>query len=218
MMKQVIISVSICACCFMLFGCVSLSTNKTQVINLPYDISMSDTIRKLGEPLEQKKISSDITRLAYKNSMWSSFEQYWLYFRNDKLIKKSYRENIYKDIQDYYELGLISKDEMERQCSIRQANAMQILQAYSEIKTMEYERESLDNQKQIISNQKKILKQQTGTTFTPGQNLYDQYGNSLGRIDSNGHVYDQYGNPQGSIDSSGNIYDQYGNSLGRIGR
>ena len=59
--------------------------------------------------------------------------------------------------------------------------------------------------------------QSTGRIDSNG-GVYNQYGQSQGRIDSNGGVYNQYGQSQGRVDANGNIYNQYGQSKGRIGR
>lgn len=134
-----------------LSGCATLDTLttsawKNRLINLSYDSSSKDVIEQLGRP-EKEEAFCNVTRLTYEKS----YERYWIYFKNDKLIKKSRLDNPYQDLNDYYDLGLLSRKEYEKQFAERRQRVMEdlpIIQA-QQAQAMQMMGMALQNQPQI---------------------------------------------------------------------
>ena len=150
--------------CVLLSGCVFLKPFTRRVADLPYDCYRKDVIEQFGKPNEEVHLGDNIIRLTYEKGN----KRYWLYFRGYKLFKKTDDEkNIYQDIEDLYDLDLISRAEMEQQWEVRRANAMQMLQMFT--------LRSMQNRAYHPQTQQQQQQQPTTTsgTLPPNYDLYE---------------------------------------------
>lgn len=179
-------------------GCATTASNMHRnLLSLPNGSTLQEITDQLGTAADQTEISPNITRLTYKSFNWGKLQDKicWLYLKDEKLVKKSCNTNIYRELEDYYALGLITKDEYIQRCQYMQNRAMQTLQALNTFQTMEYQRQSLANQEKMLKQQQSQSEQsdnsgkiyqfyETGGVIDPNKKrIVDPHGYTIGYID-----------------------------------
>ena len=122
-----ILGLILCLCLFV-SGCVTTSSLSSRIDSLPYRCTIDEAKEQLGKLRKQERISYNITRLTFGRNKRKEGGQQWLYFRDGILVRTSNPWYFSTELEDYYALGLITKDEYEWRDRQRTERAKAIMQ------------------------------------------------------------------------------------------